>query len=60
MCWTSKIDHGDVCHAFPALDGEVSALCASTDQTLFHIGYGFGNALCPGGEAASALFTCCP
>ncbi|WP_437281078.1 hypothetical protein WME90_11115 [Sorangium sp. So ce375] len=60
MCWTSKVDHGGSCQTLPALDDEVSALCASTDQTLFHIGYGFGNALCPGGEAASALFTCCP
>jgi hypothetical protein len=60
LCWTSKIDHGDVCQAFPTLDDEVSALCAGTDQTVFHIGYGFGNALCPEGEAASVLFTCCP
>ncbi|WP_437977833.1 hypothetical protein WMF11_14105 [Sorangium sp. So ce295] len=59
-CWTSKLDHGELCQALPVLDAEVSVLCARTDQTLFHIGYGFGNAACLDGEAASALFTCCP
>ncbi|WP_437592697.1 hypothetical protein [Sorangium sp. So ce1000] len=60
LCWTSKIDHGEMCQALPALDGEASAMCASAGQTLYQIGYGFGGPLCPEAQATSALFTCCP
>ncbi|WP_437317396.1 hypothetical protein [Sorangium sp. So ce385] len=59
-CWTSKIDHGDVCQPVQTLDEEASALCAETGQQLFHIGYGTGVLLCPEASATSALFTCCP
>ncbi|WP_437998780.1 hypothetical protein WMF26_01055 [Sorangium sp. So ce185] len=59
-CWTSKIDHDDVCQPAQTLDEEASALCAETGQQLFHIGYGTGVLLCPEAWATSALFTCCP
>ncbi|WP_437938161.1 hypothetical protein [Sorangium sp. So ce341] len=59
-CWTSKIDHGDVCQPVQTLDEEATALCAETGQQLFHVGYGTGVLLCPEAWATSALFTCCP
>ncbi|XXX79060.1 hypothetical protein WMF30_09830 [Sorangium sp. So ce134] len=59
-CWTSKIDHGDVCQPVETLDEEAGALCAEAGQQLFHIGYGTGVLHCPHAWAISALFTCCP
>ncbi|WP_437899721.1 hypothetical protein [Sorangium sp. So ce124] len=60
LCWTTKIDHGDVCQAQSTLGDEASAMCADAGQQIFHIWYNSGTASCPEAHDTSALFTCCP
>ncbi|WP_437871490.1 hypothetical protein [Sorangium sp. So ce363] len=60
LCWTTKIDHGDVCQAQSTLGEEASAMCADVGQRIFRIWYNSGTAICPEAHDTSALFTCCP
>ncbi|WP_437908933.1 hypothetical protein WME95_14175 [Sorangium sp. So ce327] len=60
LCWTTKIDHGDVCQAQSTLGEEASAMCADAGQRIFRIWYNSGTAICPEAHDTSALFTCCP